>query len=287
MRWRPSTWGVAAFVVALASLPAVPGASAGPKHAPVELEGGIALHRIGLLDWLGLSAAPEPKPFCDFPGEYAEWSDFTYRGVRMVVPRELDLMGRVWRGEVEGFNGVVDLDTFRPVGPDEHIPTTKGKDRFLARWSLSKFPSAARVAALQAEARSPENFAFGSEPPVESYPLLTGPHGLTEVAFRGTFAERQEQARKRIKRYPGQPHLAGAEVLYVDSGDDGEVATTILCDIGGSPVDLCRQRFRIEPFAISIGCVARELPRWQHFRDQSERLIACARKLGDQAARAD
>lgn len=45
--------------------------------------------------------------------------------------------------------------------------------------------------------------------------------------------------------------------------------------------------FEVGPLMVKVNCLRRELPNWQRFRIQSERLIECAREMGRVAEKAD
>ena len=222
--------------------------------------------------------AGEPRPFCDFPGTYTDWSDFTYKGVRMVMPTAYEIEERRVRDgrSVDGIGGhyvAVWVDDFAPILSRDSRKLVREPTwlRFLIN-ELKPIPEIARGSAGLYSGNPAKMADF---PAIETYPTTPGPHGLTEVAYDGTIADRFANGTAQ--------GMFRTRALYVDYSTDDTVDLIAECRHEDVLVQLCEQFFEVGPFTVLMTYKRSELPNWDRFRRDTERLIACATELGREA----
>lgn len=144
-----------------------------------------------------------------------------------------------------------------------------------ARFLINDLKPVAEMAKNDAGLFSGNRARMADLPALSSYPFVLGPHGLTEIAYDGTIAEREAKYRP----------LRGfrSRALYTDFDPDGAVDLIVECRHEDVRVQLCRQFFEIGPFTITMTFKRSKLAEWDRFRRDTERLIACATELGERA----
>ena len=242
---------------------------------------GLAL-AVGTSGWAHARATGEARPFCNFPGTYTDWSDFTYKGVRMVMPTAYERHERAVRDgqSVDGIGGhhvAVWTDDFAPVLSRD----TQGRaaDPSWMRFLINELKPVETIAGNRAGLYSGNRAKLADRPPIGTYPTVAGPYGLTEVAYDGTIADRIANGTAR--------GAYRSQAMYVEYGTDGEVKLIALCSHEDVRVQQCRQFFEVGPFTITMTYLRSELPNWDRFRRDTERLIACASELGSEAEARD
>ena len=232
--------------------------------------------------WATAQEAGKARPFCDFPGTYTDWSNLTYKGVRMVVPTAYERHERAVRDgrSVDGIGGhyvAVWVDDFAPVLSRD--VRRRAADPSWMTLLVNKLKPIPEIARGRAGLYSGNRAKMADFPAIGTYPTTPGPHGLTEVAYDGTIADRFANGTAR--------GMFRTRALYVDHGTDGTVDLIVECRHEDVLVQLCEQFFEVGPFTITMTYLRSELPNWDRFRRDTERLIACATELGREAEACD
>lgn len=240
------------------------------------LAAGLAL-AIGTSGWAHAQGTDGARPFCDFPGTYTDWSDLTYKGVRMVMPTAYERHERRVRDgqSVDGIGGhyiAVWIIDFRPALSQD--VRGRAADPTWLRFLINEMKPIGEIAKNNVALNAGNRTGFADRPPLSSYPSVPGPYGLTEIAYDGTIAEREAEGPLRGFR---------ALATYADFDPDGAVNLIVECKHEDVRVQLCEQFFEVEPFTITMTFKRSKLADWDRFRRDTERLIACATELGERA----
>lgn len=275
---RQRACGLAALVVCLTATAA---ANGGPHHA-----------------------------FCEF-GMYAQWSDLSYEGERLVLPALYGRRDRIVRNghsidRLDGFVLWVDTADFyaQRLGRALTLPSgerrpARGigapKDGWLEMFvGTSRSPAEVARVSAALYAHSPEMPApeAANAPPLASHNLVARPDGLIEVARRevtpaGTLISMLDD---RAGIAPGREARRGwaASAVYFHRAVDGTVDVSVTCetknaDLNFEATDMCVQTFETGPFSVELSYDLDELPNWRRFRQAAGRLIDCARGMGSEA----
>ena len=218
----------------------------------------------------------EPVPFCDFPGLHTRWSEFTHQGVPLRLPTAYERRGRAKRGWREtSFLGYVHAADFRTAASrkERTLTPSRGSGAFVTFLLAEKVPFSQLVRNV-VDRSAWSGKPSGQYPAIDTYPLVPGPHGLTEVAFRGTFAERMANPDRRQKETG----------VFVAFDEGGEVQTVILCKDDTELFEHCSHYFRYGRITVDLLYdVHEQLPNWQRLENDMVRLLDCAQ---DEAAKA-
>ena len=205
-----------------------------------------------------VSVAPGPSQagerFCDFPGEYSDWMDFTFQGRRLSLPALYADDPWAYQNGVEqtGFLGRVRIPDFGPVPFEE----TKGKIikglRDWAQFSITDFLPLDVVVGRRAGSPSVDNY-FDLRP--KDFEYTESPFDLERITAQATFVDD----------------------LFIGRDRNGAVETFISCNLEGSAsFPSCTQLLVGSDFDLRLTYERRELYRWKSFVSQSRRLVACS-----------
>ncbi len=150
----------------------------------------------------------------------------------------------------------VEIGTFEPVSRRE-----TGERNRQGIWNWMPFVVGDLVPLPQIAAITAEPFVIPN-PPVTSYAMRPGEHGLTWLDT--PFASDKADARDDV---------------FIDPADHATMATVISCDSPLDPALLspgCRQSFRAAGLDVQLSFRRTELARWREFQAQVTAFLTCA-----------